>query len=537
MPSFKLDDREIPFEPGDTIIRAAHRVGVDVPHYCWHPGLSVAANCRMCLVEIMPPPGRPAMLLDVLAWDEQKQGYVPQKKPKLQPACQQAAAEGMVVKSQTSEHAVRARSAVQELLLLNHPVDCPICDQAGECRLQDYWLEHQASKKRMRDEPVHKPKGVVFGPTIVYDAERCIMCTRCIRVSDELAKDPVLSMRERGNLNEITVAPGRQLDHAYTLMTEYVCPVGALTSSDFRFKARVWFLRSARTTCVGCATGCSSFTDFDPRNQKVYRYRPRENAAVNKYWMCDEGMLDYQRIHQNRVLEARVGGEGTTDAAALEKASDLIKGAPPQKIALLLSAEHSNEDNQALLDLGKALGALQLYYTGRAQGQGDDILRSPDKNPNTAGVLSLSGGRAKPLADLSQALKDGKVGVLIALGSAIGNPNEAAALKQAKSFVALSTHEGPIVDGAGVVLPASSWAEADGTFVNRTGLKQESDRAIAPQGQSRPAYRWVQELAKLLSVSLPWKKVAELRAQSQGGEPVAPPTPSVAPSVSPGGGE
>jgi NADH-quinone oxidoreductase subunit G len=235
-----------------------------------------------------------------------------------------------------------------------------------------------------------------------------------------------------------------------------VCPVGALTSSDFRFKARVWFLRSARSTCVGCATGCSSFTDFDPRNQKVYRYRPRENAAVNKYWMCDDGMLDYQRIHQQRVLEPRIKGEGTTDAAALEKAVDLLKGAAPQKTAILLSAEHSNEDNQALLDLGKALGALQIYYTGRPQGQGDDILRSSDKNPNTAGVLALTGGRAKPLADLTAALKDGKVGVLIALGSAIGNPNDAGALKEAKNFVAFSTHDGPIADSAAVVLPASS---------------------------------------------------------------------------------
>jgi NADH-quinone oxidoreductase subunit G len=339
-------------------------------------------------------------------------------------------------------------------------------------------------------------------------------------------------MRERGNLNEITVAPGRQLDHAYTLMTEYVCPVGALTSSDFRFKARVWFLRSARSTCVGCATGCSSFTDFDPRNQKVYRYRPRENLAVNKYWMCDDGMLDYQRIHQGRVLEARVKGEGTSDGAALDKAAELIKGAAPQKTAILLSAEHSNEDNQALLDLGKALGALQLYYSGRPQGQGDDILRSADKNPNTAGVLALSGGRAKPLADVLAAINVGRVGVLIALGSAIGNPNDASSLKDVKSFVALSTHDGPIADHAAVVLPASSWAEADGTFVNRTGLKQESDRAISPQGQSRPAYRWVQELAKLLSVNLPWKKVSELRALSQGTA-----SPSAPPPAAPAGGE
>jgi NADH-quinone oxidoreductase subunit G len=244
--------------------------------------------------------------------------------------------------------------------------------------------------------------------------------------------------------------------------------------------------------------------------------------------MCDEGMLDYQRIHQNRVLEARIKGEGVSDIAALEKAAELVKQASPQKTAILLSAEHSNEDNTAVLDLGKALGALQIYYTGRPQGQGDDILMSADKNPNTAGVLALSGGRAKPFADLVAALKEGKVGALIALGSAIGNPNDAAALKEVKNFVALSTHDGAIADHAAVVLPASSWAEADGTFVNRTGLRQESDRAINPQGASRPAFRWVQELAKLLSLSLPWKKVSELRALSQGTETAATPPTSVA---------
>src|SRR6187402_2565966 len=280
MPTFKIDDREIPFEPGETIIRAAQKAGIDIPHYCWHAGLSVAANCRMCLVELMPPPGRPALLLDVLAWDKDKQEYLPQKKPKLVPSCQQAAADGMVVKSQTSEHVDTARAAVQELLLLNHPVDCPICDQAGECRLQDYWLEHSGTKNRMRDEPIHKPKAVVFGPTIVYDAERCIVCTRCVRVSEELAKDPVLSVRERGNLNEITVAPGRELDHPYTLMTEYVCPVGALTAKDFRFKARVWFLRSARTVCPGCATRACSTTGASRRNAS----RKRRSARSRRRW-------------------------------------------------------------------------------------------------------------------------------------------------------------------------------------------------------------------------------------------------------------
>src|SRR5688500_17731725 len=200
MPNFKLDDREIPFEPGDTVIGAAHRVGIDIPHYCWHPGLSIAANCRMCLVELKPPPGRKGLMLDVLRWDAARGDYVVDRKPKLVPACQQQVNEGMEVLSDSSAHVQEARTSVQEFLLLNHPVDCPICDQAGECRLQDYWLEHQGTKKRMRDEVVHKPKAVVFGPTIVYDAERCIVCTRCVRFSEEVAKDPVLSVRERGNL-------------------------------------------------------------------------------------------------------------------------------------------------------------------------------------------------------------------------------------------------------------------------------------------------------------------------------------------------
>ncbi|MCA9625326.1 MAG: (2Fe-2S)-binding protein, partial [Myxococcales bacterium] len=173
-----IDGRQIPFEKGQTIIKAAYAAGVDIPHYCWHPGLSAPANCRMCLVDVEPPPGRPKMQLDILEWDAEKQDYVVAKKTKLMPACQMPCADGMVVHSDGSDEVKRARSAVQELLLLNHPVDCPICDQAGECDLQDYWLEHQRAPKRMLGEPVHKPKGVVFGETIVYDAERCIMCTR-----------------------------------------------------------------------------------------------------------------------------------------------------------------------------------------------------------------------------------------------------------------------------------------------------------------------------------------------------------------------
>ncbi len=177
MATFKLDGKTIPFEPGDSIIKAADRQGIEIPHYCWHPGLSSPANCRMCLIEILPKPGQKAMSLDILELDKATGEYKPIQKPKLQPACYFPPTEGMEVLSDSSENVRKARHDVQEFLLLNHPVDCPICDQSGECKLQDYWLDHGRYQKRMRDEPVHKPKAVVFGPTIVYDAERCVMCT------------------------------------------------------------------------------------------------------------------------------------------------------------------------------------------------------------------------------------------------------------------------------------------------------------------------------------------------------------------------
>jgi NADH-quinone oxidoreductase subunit G len=512
MATFSLDDQEIEFEPGDTIIAAAHRAGVDIPHYCWHPGLSVAANCRMCLVEVEPPPGRAPMMLDVLHYDPNKGDYIPAKKPKLQPSCQMPVAEGMQVKSQTSAHVLEARSAVQEMLLLNHPVDCPICDQAGECRLQDYWLEHDGKKKRMKDEIIHMPKAVDFGPTIVYDAERCIVCTRCVRFCEEIVGDPVLDKRERGNLGEIVLAPGRQLDHAYTLMTEHVCPVGALTAKDFRFKARVWFLRSARTVCQGCATGCNAYIDFDPRNQTVFRHRPRENAEVNKYWMCDEGVLDYRRVHDGRVLRAQVRGEATSVEEALAAATDEIKGFGTSS-AVVLSAEHSSEDNFALLKLAQAVGIEKIFVLGRAAGEGDDILRHVDKNPNRAGALAVAGGAAsQDAAGFCRAVAAGEVKHLVALGSAVDSDEVSQALAKLKSIVSLSVHEGPVPSVAKVVLPASSWAEASGTFVNQKGLSQVSEKAIAPQGDSLPAWKLVLALAEKLGKDLPFKKAKEVKA-------------------------
>jgi NADH-quinone oxidoreductase subunit G len=515
MPSFKLDGKTIPFEPGESIIRAADKQGIEIPHYCWHPGLSAPANCRMCLVEILPAPNQRPLMLDILEWDAAAGTYKPIQKPKLQPACQMAAADGMDVKAETSPHVKAARKTVQESLLLNHPVDCPICDQAGECKLQDYWLEYQKTPKRMRDEPVHKPKGVVFGPTIVYDAERCVMCTRCIRFMEEVAKDPVLDMRERGNLNEIMVAPGRQLDGHYTFMTEHVCPVGALTTVDFRFKARVWFLKSVPSICQGCATGCNAHLDYDPRNNRVYRYRPRDNEKVNKYWMCDEGMVSYHRAHEGRVLETMVSGRVASQAAALETVKRLFDGAPTENIAIVLSAQHSLEDNWAMRELATVLlGTTSFFVAGKPDGYEDAILIHKDKNPNTAGVKELSAG-ARPMGELLEEIAAGRVTHVVALGSATpsSDPGDLATLQSLRGLVAIAVEEGPLVDAAQVVLPAASWAEAAGTYVNAKGIRQQADRAIQPLGSARPAWEQVIQVARALGFETSWSKLREIRAR------------------------
>jgi NADH-quinone oxidoreductase subunit G len=516
MPTFKLDGKAVPFEPGDTIIRAAWKLGIEIPHYCWHPGLTAPANCRMCLVEILPKAGQRPLTLDVLELDAKTGEYHPVQKPKLQPSCYMAAAEGMEVLSDTSEHVRRARHDVQEFLLLNHPVDCPICDQSGECKLQDYWLEHMQTKKRMLDEPVHKPKGVVFGPTIVYDGERCVMCTRCVRFMAEVAKDPVLDMRERGNLNEIVVSPGRQLDGHYTFMTEHVCPVGALTTKDFRFKARVWFLRSAAAVCQGCATGCNAHLDYDPRYNKAYRYRPRDNEKVNKFWMCDDGMLTYKEAHDDRVLGARVRGKAAPLSKAFEEARALFKGVAKDSVAVVLSSQHCLEDNWALRELGTVLvGSKGIFKSGKPDGYEDTILIHRDKNPNARGVDQLVPG-VKALPSLLDEVQASRITHVLALGGAAAVDVEA--FRSAK-VVVVAAHGGPLVDVATVVLPATSWAEHSGSYVNAKGMRQVSEKALEPLGDSKPAWIQIAALATALGYEPSWTTLKQIRTKLGAGAP------------------
>jgi NADH-quinone oxidoreductase subunit G len=427
-----------------------------------------------------------------------------------------AAVEGQEVFAQSSQ-VKEAQASVQEFLLLNHPVDCPICDQAGECKLQDYYDMHQATLKRKRTEPVHKVKAERFGDTIVYDGERCVMCTRCIRFCDEVVGDHVLDMRERGNKNEITVAPGRRLDNRYTLMTEHVCPVGALTSRDFRFKARVWFLKAQPSVCSGCATGCNMLVDYDPRHNTVYRLRPRDNPGVNEFWMCDDGMMSYKRFHEGRITNGRVR-EGSQlvevdTEDALEAAALLLQTIPAAKLAVVLSAQHSNEDNLALVELARELGVQKLYLAALGGWPGDTILRSSDNNPNRAGAALVAG---RPIPELRSALDDiasGEIEGIIALGWASAEQSEELApLSGLKALVSLTSNEGLLPSLATVVVPVAVHAETFGTFVNSKGIAQQFKRAIFPPEGVRAAWETIGLLAKALGRTARFSSLTEVRA-------------------------
>jgi NADH-quinone oxidoreductase subunit G len=264
MPTVEIDGTKVEVADGQTVIQAADRAGIEIPHYCWHPGLSISGNCRMCLVEI-------------------------EKSPKLQIACNTRVTDGMVVHT-TSEKTKTAQKAVLEFLLINHPIDCPVCDQAGECKLQEYYMDYDRQRSRMPlEDKVHKGKAIPIGQHVMLDQERCILCARCTRFCDEVTKTSELGIFERGDHSRIELAHGKTLDNPYSINVVDICPVGALTNREFRFKARVWYLERTDSVCGACANGCNM--EIYHREGRIFRFQPRANMDVNDYWMCDAGRL------------------------------------------------------------------------------------------------------------------------------------------------------------------------------------------------------------------------------------------------------
>ncbi len=405
-----------------TMIQACAAAQVDVPHYCYHPKLPVAGNCRMCLVEF----GTPAVGPD------RKPILNPDGTPKIAKAprpaiaCATPISPGMEIYTDTPA-VKKMREGVLEFLLINHPLDCPICDQAGECKLQEYSVEYGQSASRFVEPKVHKPKRVELGPRIVLDDERCILCTRCIRFTRDIVGDDALGIVNRGSYNTLTAYPGKVFDNNYTLNTVDLCPVGALTSKDFRFQMRVWFLKETKSLCTSCATGCNIV--IGSREGKVYRYEPRENDAVNASWMCDYGRLNYrwigreERLREVQSPKSKVQSPGSEVrnqegwAAVIGEISERLKQAPAGSVAVVASARQTNEELYLLAKLAKALGA--LTDSAPRTGDGDRLLLNADRNPNSTGAR-ITGIAAEPMGSnlprIAEGIRSGRIKTLLVVG-------------------------------------------------------------------------------------------------------------------------
>jgi NADH-quinone oxidoreductase subunit G len=491
-----IDGREVVVKPGTNVIEAAKALGIDIPFYCYHKRLSIAANCRMCLVEMSNAPGG-----------------------KLMPGCQMPVAEGIAIKTDTPRVKDQTRATL-EFLLLNHPVDCAICDQAGECKLQDYYMKHDQKPSRLDIPKVQKEKRVRLGPTVVLDQERCILCTRCVRFMREVAKAPQLGVAERGNESCITTFPGQPLDSKYAGNTVDICPVGALTSSDFRFRGRVWFMSSARSVCTGCARGCSTFLDY--MKDTTYRYRPRENEAVNQEWMCDDGRVSYKYLNNERVLAPRDGRGAAARAIGLPAAADaaaaaLKAHAADGTLAALLSPLASLEDLlTAALVATEGLGLAEVFVGGRPDGWEDGFLKRADENPNRKGlelVARAFGLLVRPFADLTKAIEAGRVKAVWAVGSEIPDAAAAPAFGKLAAFVCQSYNHSPLASEATLLLPAAPASESDGTFVNFEGKAQRFELAYWPRGGARPHWALAAELGRALGLPSRFATAREVFAE------------------------
>ncbi|MDH3298028.1 MAG: 2Fe-2S iron-sulfur cluster-binding protein [Gemmatimonadota bacterium] len=467
--SLTVDGVEVKVPAGTPVIQAAERAGSVVPHYCYHPGIpSRPAQCRMCLVEI-------------------------EGQPKLQPSCVMIAQEGMIVHTQ-SEQALEARRSVIEFLLLNHPLDCPICDAAGQCMLQDYAYETGQLSSRYEE-----PKLVLgrdrIAEDILYFADRCIICTRCVRFMEDIAGDNSLVVAQRGHKAYIDTFPGQELEHAFRGNIVDVCPVGALVHEDFVFKARAWDMDTAPGICAGCSQGCN--IEVNVKENQVVRVKPRYNADVNGYWMCDEGRRHLVMANRGLRLDVPMIRRGDVlEAVTWSEAIEWIAASAPWG-AGGVAVVHPGESNETLFALRELIGALGIAGGGYRMSRGEEVelpgfprlkLRQ-DRAPNGAGaeLFGFSETDAVPVPEAGQTLLVAGDRLLDA-GSDYG--------AQAGFYVYLGTHMTEGASSATVILPLAGAGEADGTYVNFDGLVQRFHQAMQPPGVARPGWMVIDRLLR-----------------------------------------
>lgn len=464
-----IDDVEVTVPKGTTVFEAAKSVGIDIPHFCYHPDLSIAGCCRMCLVEI-------------------------EKMPKLATSCSTVAGDGMVVRTpHTSDRVREAVRGVLELTFINHPIDCPICDQAGECKLQEYYWEWGLYGSHLKDKKVTNPKHTNIGPMVVLDADRCILCSRCVRFCREVPQTEELCIINRGDHAEIALGTGKRLENDYSANVVDICPVGAHTLRDFRFACRSWYLKHTDSVCYGCARGCS--IRIDHHKGQVYRLKPRNNPEVNGSWMCDYGRTTYKEVQEAKRVEKpmiREGGslEETTWEQAIEKAGAIMKDAGA-KLAGLGSPFATNEENYLF---SKALEAVKTKKVAVGtswdpRGEDDELLKRADLSPNREGATRILGDKT-----LSDILDDVSAVVILAHNPRKDAPADEASKLGSLTKIVLASQLHETAEDADIVLPIAGFAECDGTVTNFEGQTQIVNAAVTAPGETRAALEVLAEL-------------------------------------------
>ncbi len=490
----QIDGVWLKFPKGTRMIEACKQAKKEVPHYCYHPKLSSPGNCRMCLVEMgMPPRPAPGQEPEKDEHGMAKIGWMP--RPVI--ACANTVAEGMGIRTE-SVLTQECRKGVMEFLLINHPLDCPICDQAGECRLQEFSVEHGKGESRFRENKVKKPKNVDIGPRVRLDDERCIMCSRCIRFSAEIVDDPVLGFTERGSHTTLAVHPGKRLENNYSLNTVDICPVGALTSNDFRFQQRVWFLGETNSLCTGCGRGCN--LEIGARGDTIYRQTPRENNDVNSNWMCDRGRLDFHFVNSEFRLTdplVKTGGkhEISTWKKTIQAVAAGLSGLKGEEIVIIASARMTNEELFFVKQLARVLGTENVDVIQRI-GEGDNYLSAADKNPNTLGAKHILGIEpGSRIANITELMSRGRVRAVLALGENLLKVGfDRRDLEKVGFLATLHILANASAELSHVVLPGTAYAEKRGSMINVTGRLQRMNKAVNAPGNARDTWEILRDI-------------------------------------------
>jgi NADH-quinone oxidoreductase subunit G len=473
-----IDGQQITAEAGAPLLQVALDHGIQIPHYCYHPKLSIDGSCRMCQVKI-------------------------EKAPKLAISCNTPITDGMIVDTQAPE-VERARRGVMELLLINHPLDCPICDQAGECFLQDYSFGYGRGDARTSSPRRKGPKRVDIGPRVVFDQERCILCRRCVRFTKEISETEELRVFGIGDRSHIGTFPGKPLDNDYSINTADICPVGALLSKEFHHKLRVWFLEETESVCASCSNGCN--VKIGAYRNQVWRMVPRRNDAVNETWMCDHGRLNFGYVHDpSRVRVPLVRGAAkkgapqlvrTTIDDAIESAAALLRQTldahGPQAIGVIGSPHLTNEESFRLARLVRDAIGTPNFDLVVPLGASDDFLIKTEKAANGRGSRDVGvkpGPDGKDAAAMLAAAATSELKLLFVVGSAdvvsvLGEEAVDRALGGVANLIAQDVLPSRITERADVVLPGLTWAEKDGSFTNHAGRVQRIRKAIDPVAES-----------------------------------------------------